>query len=424
MPGENHKSPTTLKATDKIRESDTFFDLLIIGGGAAGFFAAAHLKQLAPQKSVCILEKQKDVLSKVKISGGGRCNVTHACFDPKKLVGFYPRGHKELLGPFYKFGPRQTIDWFEKKDVLLKTEADGRMFPVSNKSQSIIDCLIHHSLGKGVSLFTSCHVQSVRREDTHWLVKTHDNTYRAKNLMIATGSSPKSWAMIETLGHKIEPPVPSLFTFNTTDTLVQDMAGISIDVRLQIKKSNHESFGPLLITHWGLSGPAILKLSAFGARWMANEQYKFELTINWLQTQNTEEAVDSLHRMKAQHPKQFVANTAPETIPKRFWAKLLQKSEVEGQQTWAATDKKSLRRLAETLTQTTVAIDGKSTFKEEFVTAGGVQLKEIDFKNYSSKLHPHLYFGGEVLNIDAVTGGFNFQNAWTSGFLIAEHLAV
>jgi predicted Rossmann fold flavoprotein len=421
--GENHKSPTTLKATDKIRENVALFDVLIIGGGAAGFFTAAHLKHLAPQKSVCIIEKQKDVLCKVKISGGGRCNVTHACFDPKKLVDFYPRGHKELLGPFYKFGPQQTIDWFGKRGVVLKTEADGRVFPVSNKSQSIIDCLMHNSVGKGVSLFTSCHVQSICRENAHWLVETQENSYRAKNLMIATGSSPKSWGMIETLGHTIEPPVPSLFTFNTTDALIQDMAGISMDVHLQIKKSKYESSGPLLITHWGLSGPAVLKLSAFGARWMSGERYKFELTVNWLPTQNTEEAVAYLNRMKQQHPKQLVLNTIPDSIPKRFWAKLLQKSEVDGQQVWAETDKKSLRRLAETLTQTKVAIDGKSTFKEEFVTAGGVHLKEIDFKNYSSKLYPHLYFGGEVLNIDAVTGGFNFQNAWTSGFLIAEHLA-
>lgn len=398
--------------------------IVIIGGGAAGFFAAITVAESNPNAEVIILEKGKNVLQKVKISGGGRCNVTHACFVPNELVEFYPRGKKELLGPFHQFMTGDTMEWYENRGVPLKIEDDNRIFPQSNSSQSIIDCLTESAERAGVKVWLNQNVQSVKKKGNQFEIITKTDTILADKLLIAAGSNPKIWALAETLGHTIVEPVPSLFTFNINDKRLKDLLGLSVPyATIKISKTNLESSGPLLITHWGLSGPAILKLSAFGARILAEKNYQYNVEVNWL-SKSTEKVFNILKSAKQENPKkQVVLRSLFSDMPKRLWERLVLVSNIEPTARWADMSNKQLQELANQLTKGVFNANGKSTFKDEFVTAGGINLKEINFKRFESKIHKNLFFAGEILNIDAVTGGFNFQNAWTGGFIAGNSMA-
>ena len=396
------------------------FDILIVGGGAAGFFSAINIVERNPKLKVAILERGKEVLSKVRVSGGGRCNVTHACFEPNELVKYYPRGEKELRGPFHQFCSGDTIEWFEKHGVELKIEDDGRMFPVSNSSQTIIDCFLTASHKLGITILTGQSVQSIFKKDNCWKIETQTENYLAEKLILATGSNPKIWDMLHTFGHAIVTPVPSLFTFNIKDPRIKELPGIATQVSVKVIGSKLESTGPLLITHWGMSGPAILKLSAWGARILHDKNYQFAIEINWLNDIESEEAEMLLKELKQEHAKKTVAKKSPFELQNRLWESLVLASGISNETKWADLSKIQLQNLANQLTKGLFQVNGKSTFKEEFVTAGGIDLKEINFKTMESKLHPNLYFAGEIVNIDAITGGFNFQNAWTSGFIVAN----
>lgn len=400
------------------------YDCLIVGGGAAGFFTAINIVERNPKAKVAILERGAEVLGKVRISGGGRCNVTHACFEPNELVKFYPRGEKELRGPFHQFCSGDTIEWFERHGVALKIEDDGRMFPVSNSSQTIIDCFLKATQQLGIKVLTGQSVQSIFKKDNYWKIDTQNQNYQAENLILATGSNPKIWEMLQEFGHAIIPPVPSLFTFNTKDPRIKELPGVSAKVTVRVKDTKLEATGPLLITHWGMSGPAILKLSAWGARILYDKNYQFTLLVNWLNTIDTEEAISQLKTLKQEQAKKTVAKKSPFELTNRLWESLVLASGISTETKWADLSKTQLQQLAQQLTNGVFPINGKSTFKEEFVTAGGIDLKEINFKTMESKIHPNLYFAGEIVNIDAITGGFNFQNAWTSGFIVANALAI
>ncbi len=399
--------------------------VVIIGGGAAGFFTAITVAEENLDLEVIILEKSKNVLQKVKISGGGRCNVTHACFDPKELCEFYPRGTKELLGPFHQFMTGDTIEWFEKRGIELKIEADNRVFPVSNSSQSIVDCLINASQNAGVKLHMNQNVTSISKLNNRYKITTSTDQYMADALVVATGSSPKFWNLISTqFNHSIIPPVPSLFTFKINDKRIREIPGVSVsNATVSVVNSSFETNGPLLITHWGISGPAVLKLSAFGARFLAEKEYQYNVTINWL-SRPFNVVFDHLKALKKEHQKKLVSlKPIFQVIPKRLWENLVIASEIERDQRWADLSNKQLENLANQLTNGVFNANGKTTFKEEFVTAGGIDLKEINFKRFESKKHKNLFFAGEVLNIDAVTGGFNFQNAWTGAYIVGKSIA-
>ncbi len=396
------------------------FDLIIVGGGAAGFFTAINIVEKNPKLKVAILERGKNVLEKVRISGGGRCNVTHACFEPNELVKFYPRGEKELRGPFHQFCSGDTIEWFEKHGVALKIEDDGRMFPESNSSQTIIDCFLNATQKLGISVITGQSVQSIFKKENHWKMDTQNETYLTEKLVLATGSNPKMWEMLQTFGHAIVSPVPSLFTFNIKDSRIKELPGVAAHVSVKVKDTKLAATGPLLITHWGMSGPAILKLSAWGARILHDKNYQFPIFINWLNDVDFEDAEKRLKVLKQEHAKKAVSKKSPFEFPNRLWESLVLASGIESETKWADLSKNQLQNLAHQLTNATFQVNGKSTFKEEFVTAGGIDLKEINFKTMESKLHTNLYFAGEIVNIDAITGGFNFQNAWTSGFIVAN----
>ena len=396
------------------------YDIIIVGGGAAGFFTAINLVEKNPKLKVAILERGKEVLTKVKISGGGRCNVTHACFVPNDLVKFYPRGEKELRGPFHQFCSGDTIEWFEKHGIELKIEDDGRMFPVSNSSQTIVDCFLTATQKLGIEILTGQSVQSIFKAPEYWKVQTTTENYSCQNLILTTGSNPKIWEMLANIGHTIIPPVPSLFTFNIGDKRTKDLMGVSAMASVKVKNSKLEASGPLLITHWGMSGPGILRLSAWGARELADKNYQFAIQVNWLNEVTLEEAEEKLKELKLEHSKKVVSKKSPFEFPNRLWENLVLAATISEDTKWADLTKKQLQNLALQLTQGEFQVNGKSTFKEEFVTAGGIDLKEINFKTMESKLHPNLYFAGEIVNIDAITGGFNFQNAWTSGFIVAE----
>jgi predicted Rossmann fold flavoprotein len=396
------------------------FDILIVGGGAAGFFTAINIVEKNPKTKVAILERGAEVLGKVRVSGGGRCNVTHACFEPNELVKFYPRGEKELRGPFHQFCSGDTIEWFEKHGVELKIEEDGRMFPVSNSSQTIIDCFLKATQKLGISVLTGQSVQSIFKKDNFWKVETQTENYIAEKLVLATGSNPKIWEMLQQQGHAIVNPVPSLFTFNIKDPRIKELPGVATQVTVKVKDTKLVSTGPLLITHWGMSGPAILKLSAWGARTLFDKNYQFTIFVNWLNDLDSENAEKILKTVKQEHAKKAVSKKSPFEFPNRLWESLVLASNIDVETKWADLSKIQLQNLVNQLTNCTFQVNGKSTFKEEFVTAGGIDLKEINFKTMESKLHENLYFAGEIVNIDAITGGFNFQNAWTSGFIVAN----
>ncbi|NVN17425.1 aminoacetone oxidase family FAD-binding enzyme [Muricauda sp. HICW] len=416
------------------------YDIVIAGGGAAGFYAAIQIAELSPELNIAIFERGKTVLSKVKVSGGGRCNVTHGEFLPKELATNYPRGEKELLGPFHKYAPMDVMAFFEERGVPLKIEEDGRVFPKSDSSQSIIDCLVTEAERLGVQVLKNSSVKVIDKLNDGWQVTTMNKHYQTKKLLLTTGSNPKIWAQLQKLGHQIISPVPSLFTFNIKDKRIQGIQGISAYATVEVlpKKTFHTdkknlnlksnvkdepvlySDGPLLITHWGLSGPAILKLSAWGANILHDYNYSFRIRVNWLPEYSTESMEAYLKELKEVEAKKTVMRTNVTELPKRLWKRLVEAANIMPDERWGDINKEQLLALAEQLTASSFKVEGKSTFKEEFVTAGGVDLKEINFKTFESKLHPNLYFAGEIINVDAITGGFNFQNAWTGAYIAAQ----
>lgn len=400
-----------------------YFDRIIVGGGAAGFFTAINIAENNRSLKVLILERGKEVLNKVRISGGGRCNVTHAEFIPAELVRKYPRGSKELRGPFHKFMTGDTIGWFEDRGVSLKTEDDGRMFPVTDSSETIIDCFRKECDKLKIEVRTGESLKSFSSEGDYWQIEVGSKEYSCEKLMLATGSNSKIWNLLKSSGHSIVEAVPSLFTFNIKDERIKDLPGIALDAEVEIPGAKLSSDGPLLITHWGFSGPAILKLSAWGARALNELQYKFSIKVNWVPGENELSIIETLKDLKQEHSKQQVYKRAQFDLPKRLWHSLVLASGISQDSKWADLNKQQLSNLGVQLTAAEFKVNGKSTFKEEFVTAGGIDLKEVDFQTFESKLHPNLYFAGEILNIDAITGGFNFQNAWTGGFLAAKAMS-
>ena len=416
----------------------TNWDVVIAGGGPAGFFAAIRCAELNPNLRVLILEKASQTLGKVLISGGGRCNVTHACFDPAKLITYYPRGGKELRGAFTRFQPQDTVEWFETRGVKLKTESDGRIFPVTDSSATIADCL--RAAAKGARVQVQVRTSLLRVEkvlgggfrlevknagvddgrDGRNEAQVH--YLRTKKLLIATGSDRKTLDVIRSLGHKVADPVPSLFTFNIKDKRIEGLAGLSVE-NTTLKMDSIVAQGALLITHWGLSGPAVLRCSAWGARELFANNYHARLWINWLDDYSLEKALDILARNKEwmeNARKKVGTHPAFSQIPLRLWKQLI---EFVGEKNWADVSKTEIQRLAEELTAGEFLIEGKGQFKEEFVTCGGVSLKEVDFKTMQSRLVEGLFFAGEVLDIDGLTGGFNFQSSWTTGWLAGNILA-
>lgn len=396
-------------------------NIILIGGGAAGFFAAIRLAERHPKSSVMILERGKEVLQKVRISGGGRCNVTHACWLPKELVKFYPRGNKALLGPFHKFACGDTMDWFEKRGVQLKVEDDGRVFPVSDNSESIARCLLDSARNAGVKIVTQKRVDHITKlENGSFEIKAGE-IFHCDALVIAAGSSPAVWAMLENLGHKIVAPVPSLFTFNIKDNRIAELAGLSVQnaVVEVIGQKNLKTEGPLLITHWGMSGPGILKLSSWGARWMHEVDYAFKIRINWL-SRNPEHIKEELQEIKIDWAKKQVSTNPTFDIPSRLWQRFCEAAGIGPTEIWANLNKNQMNAFLQQLCFSEWQVKGKSTFKEEFVSAGGVDLDEVNFTRFESKIVPGLYLAGEILDIDALTGGFNFQAAWTGGWIIGE----
>jgi predicted Rossmann fold flavoprotein len=400
--------------------------IAIVGGGAAGFFAAITCAQANPRCQVTLIEASPQPLGKVRISGGGRCNVTHACFDPAQLVQFYPRGGKSLRGAFSRFQPQDTIDWFQSRGVILKTEADGRMFPISDSSATIVSCLMEAADDAGVRLWHGTAITSVVRTTAGFSLATkHGQELVVDRLLLATGSNPTGYRWAQELGHSIAPLAPSLFTFNIKDPRLTDLPGIAVKTATvslhKDKKLTHT--GSVLITHWGLSGPAILKLSAWAARFLHECRYQATLTVNWLPEFPAAKLREMLLAVKSQLPQKTIHNSCPVPIPQRLWASLLEHCEIWAGDRWAGLSNKKLDRLLQELQRSEFKITGKGVFKEEFVTCGGVKLAEIDFKTMASKVCPGLYFAGEIIDVDGVTGGFNFQNAWTTGWIAGQALA-
>ncbi len=399
--------------------------IVVIGGGAAGFFGAIASAQAHPRCQVTLLEAARQPLAKVRVSGGGRCNVTHACFDPALLVQNYPRGGKALRGAFSRFQAKDTVEWFQSRGVALKTEADGRMFPVSDDSLTIIECLMRAAANAKIALRVGTPVQSVDYIDNQFQIHLKNGELiEGDRLLLATGSSPAGYAIAKTLGHTLEPPVPSLFTFNLSDPRLQDLAGVSVqNVHLRLQTDQPpalEQTGPLLITHWGISGPAVLKLSAWGARMLHDSRYQAALRINWIPTINPEEVRRQLLAVRSQLSRKTILANCPVPIPRRLWERFVTQVGIQEGDRWAEISNKTLNQLIQELTQGQYQINGKGIFKEEFVTCGGISLKEVDFKTMQSRLCPGLYLAGEILDIDGITGGFNFQSAWTTGWLAGQ----
>ncbi len=390
--------------------------IVVIGGGAAGFFGAITCARAHPGHSVILIEKMRQVLAKVRISGGGRCNVTHSCFDPAELVRAYPRGGKALLGPFHRFQPRDTIQWFKECGVELKTEADGRMFPVSNRSETIIQCLMQEAEKAGVVLMRETEVLGI---EPGFTVQLKDQeSLHADALLLATGSSKKGYEWAQHLGHTIIPPVPSLFTFNIKDERLEDLSGVSVPhVKLQIEGTDLKQEGPLLITHWGMSGPAILKLSAWGARILHDLNYEATLRVNWVPDRKPDQVRTDLQEMRTSRGKKTVWTEILYGLPKNLWKKLVAAAGIKEERLFAQLSNQELQGLTAQLTDGRFPISGKSTNKDEFVTCGGVALNEVNFQTMESKICPGLYFAGEILDIEGITGGFNFQNAWTTAWI-------
>jgi predicted Rossmann fold flavoprotein len=409
------------------KQTQNNWDVIVVGGGPAGFFAAIRCAELNPNLRVLIVEKSSQTLGKVLVSGGGRCNVTHACFDPAQLVNFYPRGGLALRGAFTRFQPADTVRWFEEHGVRLKTESDNRMFPVTNSSKTIADCLRDAAQKAGVKVRLGASLQKVEKSPrVGFRLEVREGAdvlhLQTNKLLIASGSDPKTREIVKSLGHSIEEPVPSLFTFNVKDKRINGLAGVAVE-NVTLKMDGLMQRGPMLITHWGLSGPAVLKLSAWGARILFDKKYRSTLTVNWLGDYKLDPTLEILQRSKDWHEnarKKIAAQPAFSQIPLRLWKQL---TEFIGDKNWGDISKAELRKLAEELTAGEFMIDGKGQFKEEFVTCGGVNLNEVDFKTIQSRIVPDLFFAGEVLDIDGVTGGFNFQSSWTTGWLAGSAAA-
>jgi predicted flavoprotein YhiN len=424
--------------------------LIVIGAGAAGFFCAVNAARMKPALEVIILEKSSKVLSKVRISGGGRCNVTHACFDIAEMVKKYPRGGNFVKKTFHQFFTTDTIKWFDERKVLLKTEADGRMFPVTNSSQTIIDCLLQEAEKYGVSVMMNTEVKSVdsmvnrvessevdretgetdkvSRQFILQIVSTANQPSAISHLTadfvcIASGGYPKSsmFDWLKNTGHTIEDPVPSLFTFNMRGNDITKLMGISVEnVKVKIAGTKLESTGPLLITHWGLSGPAILKLSAWGATQTAKSNYEFSAIINWLPSYNEKTLREQFDQLRFDIAAQKITTKNPFGLPHRLWEYFLQQCGIKEEIRWAGLPAALQNKLIKILCTQECKVKGKTTFKEEFVTAGGIRLNETDANTMMSKRVPNLFFAGEILDVDGLTGGFNFQHAWTSGWIAAK----
>ena len=398
-------------------------DVIIIGGGAAGFFSAINIAILNPKLNILILERGKEGLQKVKISGGGRCNVTHGQFIPSELTINYPRGEKELLGPFHQFMTGDTMKWFEDRGIKLKIEQDGRVFPVSNNSQTIIDCFLSEVKRLNIKVLYNHSVKSISLKNNEWLINTDKQDFNSFKLLVATGSNPKIWNLMDQLNHTIVKPVPSLFSFDIKDNRIKSIPGVVVeDVDIKVVNSKLFSDGPLLITHKGMSAPSILKLSAFGALEFESLNYQFEISINFVKLSYLD-CISELKLVKNNMSKKMVVNTTYFGIPKRLWKELVVFSQIDNRTTWAELNNNQLNTLTTQLTSSIFKVNGKSTFKEEFVTAGGIDLKEINFKTFESKIHNNLFFAGEVLNIDAITGGYNFQNAWTGAYIASKSIS-
>ena len=399
--------------------------IAVIGGGAAGFFAALSVKKHHPQYRVSLFEKTDKVLAKVKISGGGRCNVTNSTKDLNSLIKAYPRGGKKLKNIFYRFTTQDTYEWFENRGVALKTEADGRVFPVSNNSQIIIDCLLSEAEKLGISIHYQTAVAHLEKNRDQWLLyfKHTESPIAFEAVIVASGGSPKEqgFKWLKDLGHEIKTPVPSLFTFNLPKEPITELTGLVVEhAVVKIKGQGIESTGPLLITHWGFSGPAVLVASSHGARQLAETNYHFEIEVNWLNERNTQDLFQQLQKIILQHPLKTIVNQKGFPLPQRLWQFLLEKSNLSIEKRWNELGYKNARRLIELLTHDTYKVSGKTTFKEEFVTCGGVSLESIHLKTLESKEAQGLYFAGEVLDIDGVTGGYNFQAAWSTGYIAGQ----
>ncbi len=405
--------------------------LVVIGGGAAGFFCAVNAARLSPNLDVFIIEKSSKLLSKVKVSGGGRCNVTHACFSISELIKFYPRGAGFLKKAFHQFTTTDTIHWFSERGVTLKTESDGRMFPITDSSQTIIDCLLQEASKYHVQIMMNLQIVNIHSSDIvgqkeYQLELSNGTTFTTDFICIASGGFPKieQFNWLRSLQHTIEKPVPSLFTFNLPKHDITQLMGISVkEVSIKINHTKFQQKGPLLITHWGFSGPAVLKLSAWAARELEGCQYDFSISINWLPEYNENSLRDKMQLLRFEVSTQKMYNRNPFSLPSRLWEYFLQQAGIQEQIRWADLPAKEQNKLIKFLTVDTYSIKGKTTFKEEFVTSGGIDLQEVDSQTMESKLHKGVFFAGEILNIDGVTGGFNFQNAWTTGFISAQAIA-
>lgn len=401
--------------------------LIVIGGGAAGFFCAINAARMNSFLKVTIVEKTSKLLAKVKVSGGGRCNVTHACFEVSALVKKYPRGANFLKKTFYQFNTNHCIDWFKERGVTLKTEADGRMFSVTDSSQTIIDCLICEANKFGVKMMLASEVKKViPKKDKFELQLSNTDTLTADYVCIACGGYPKSlmFGWLKDLNHTIQDPVPSLFTFNMPGSSIIELMGISVEkVSVKIAGSKLAEEGPLLITHWGMSGPAILKLSAWGARELADKNYHFTLLVNWIPIYNEQTLRNEWNSIRSTHSAQKIINRNPFVLPNRLWMYLLVESGIKEELRWADLPSKEQNRLIKNLTAQEFEVKGKTTFKEEFVTCGGINLAEVDPNTMQSNIIPDLFFAGEILNVDGITGGFNFQHAWTSGWIAAKTIS-
>lgn len=403
--------------------------ILIVGGGAGGFFAAIHTKAASPHSDVFIVEAAKAPLAKVKISGGGRCNVTHHCFEPKELVLAYPRGGKELLGPFHRFHPQHLMAWFEQRGVRLKTEDDGRVFPVSDNSETIIQCLLQEAKDLGVKLLYGEKITSIQlHSNKHFVVRFKDQkTQSFDKVLLSTGSSSAGYRMASSFGHTILEPVPSLFTFELANHPIRELSGLSVPetfLRLLLpEKKEFKQTGPLLITHWGLSGPAIIKLSAWAAKELYQANYQALLSVNWIPRESGQSVETSLLHYKRSYPRKFLRSHPLFGLPQRLWNFLLaEEMGAPEDLTWANITRTQLDMLKIVLSRNQYQVTGKGIFKEEFVTCGGVALKEVDFKTMESKICPGLYFAGEILDLDGITGGFNFQSAWTTGWIAGQSM--
>jgi predicted Rossmann fold flavoprotein len=398
--------------------------LIVIGGGAAGFFCAVNAARMNSDLNVIIIEKTVKILSKVKVSGGGRCNVTYACFEIDEMARKYPRGENFVKKTFHQFFTKDTVEWFEERGVKLKVETDGRMFPVSNSSQTIIDCLINEADKYNVEILKNVQVDKVERLKGHFNITTSDFRLLTSDfLCIASGGYPKSskFDWLKNLGHSIEEPVPSLFTFNLPGNAITKLMGVSVaDVQVKIAGTKLVERAPLLITHWGLSGPCVLRLSAWGARELQGKNYDFAILINWIPAENETSLRERLQKVRIETGSQKIINKNSFGLPQRLWEYLIYQSGITENMRWADLRAKEQKKLVINLVAYECSVKGKTTFKEEFVTAGGIKLSEIDFNTMQSKIVPNIFFAGEIMDVDGITGGFNFQHAWTSGFVAAK----